>query len=705
MLEMEEEELSRSHIFTEGEAISKHYEIGPRPPHNPFPTVTITLNHLTKHHDLPVPIRHMYTAMAFAKATTGISNIAANMMLEQMTTSIELASDTVIEDKTYNVRTALSRLGVLPDDYLTRYLTCPNNQCWHLEPYINLYKLQTPTCPECEEGVLYDQIGRTRTPTKIIPYTPLSLALATLLQDRQFRNNLQEWRQDNPDDTENQTEVQPLDPSQPYWSKDELLDGLSDGSAWRSQRMNVRRVIRPDNSVADVPVTPYSQRHVGQLFGLNIILNIDWFRVKGVINSSVGAVYACVANLPRHLMFQKRYTALLCVIPGPQEPPGLCLNKILEPIIDDFQLCERGFDVTIPYDPVPKISVSARLLLTVSDLPATRKLSGAMGLSHKEHPCQYCDITKADIDLPSGYDWRHLPKHASAATKLQAAFQHEVGTPDERLAIEETYGVRYSSIARLIGFEHAKSCAPDPLHNSFLGQVRSFVTILMDNQMFEGDIEGTERIDIFASYFENTDYPGHLGRIPNRIARQLVGRRRKNTQVQVGSALTADQWKRISQLLPGALFAAWRSEGSNIIPDEDMPSLDDEDAADSDASMRSTARTPSPRRGRSASLRSHSSRSSRTRSRSRSRSRSRTPGRSRLGSIDTTEEEPRPFRRNRAVWYRIAVSLCAGLRILHAHSISIADAEGAVEVSPGSLLPCETGSLTDRGNPGYGQCR
>ncbi|KAH8081106.1 hypothetical protein HD553DRAFT_259885, partial [Filobasidium floriforme] len=258
--------------------------------------------------------------------------------------------------------------------------------------------------------------------------------------------------------------------------------------------------------------------------------------------------------------------------------------------------------------------------LTVSDLPATRKLSGAMGLSHKEHPCQYCDITKADIDLPSGYDWRHLPKHASAATKLQAAFQHEVGTPDERLAIEETYGVRYSSIARLIGFEHAKSCAPDPLHNSFLGQVRSFVTILMDNQMFEGDIEGTERIDIFASYFENTDYPGHLGRIPNRIARQLVGRRRKNTQVQVGSALTADQWKRISQLLPGALFAAWRSEGSNIIPDEDMP-------------------------------------------------------------IDTTEEEPRPFRRNRAVWYRIAVSLCAGLRILHAHSISIADAEGAVEVS------------------------
>lgn len=52
------------------------------------------------------------------------------------------------------------------------------------------------------------------------------------------------------------------------------------------------------------------------------------FAVKKATGCSVGAVYACIANLPREIMFKKKYTALLAVIPGPKEPPGLCMNKV-----------------------------------------------------------------------------------------------------------------------------------------------------------------------------------------------------------------------------------------------------------------------------------------------------------------------------------------------------------------------------------------
>lgn len=42
--------------------------------------------------------------------------------------------------------------------------------------------------------------------------------------------------------------------------------------------------------------------------------------MKGLVGSSVGAIYATVANLPRDVAFKRHNTALLCVIPGPREP-------------------------------------------------------------------------------------------------------------------------------------------------------------------------------------------------------------------------------------------------------------------------------------------------------------------------------------------------------------------------------------------------
>lgn len=39
-----------------------------------------------------------------------------------------------------------------------------------------------------------------------------------------------------------------------------------------------------------------------------------------------------------------------------------------------------------------------------SDTPATRKLTGAAGHSHKKHPCNYCVILLTDLDMDTAYD-------------------------------------------------------------------------------------------------------------------------------------------------------------------------------------------------------------------------------------------------------------------------------------------------------------
>lgn len=355
---------------------------------------------------------------------------------------------------------------------------------------------------------------------------------------------------------------------------------------------------------------------------------------------------------------------------------------MLEPIIRDFQLCEQGFSTSIPIDGVPTdIFVEARLLLNTSDLPATRKLTGTMGISHNRHPCQYCAIKKDELLSPKAYDWRNLPPNHPAHVRLRANFAYVDASPRKRYQIEETHGIRYSSICKLIGFEHAASSPVDPLHNSFLGLVRSFVTMLLNGALFEGELGGESRLDVFCQVFENALYPGHLGRLPNRITKQIIGLRRQNThRGLVGSGLKADQWKRVAQLLPLALYAAFRDDVTDTIPDIDI-SLGDEEEEDEQIHRRSRSTSRSRARTRSRSTsRGRKQRSASVQSATSSAGRERSQSVSARIEIPTSQE-PKRFVANRMAWYNVALSLCSGLRILHAHAITLRDAESAVDVS------------------------
>lgn len=360
-------------------------------------------------------------------------------------------------------------------------------------------------------------------------------------------------------------------------------------------------------------------------------------------NSSVGGIYASIANLPRNMCFKKRYTCLLCVVPGPKEPPLTCLNRILEPIVNDLIRCESGFGVQIhgtnsPHDPARIAKVYAQVLFNVSDLPATKKLIGAVGLSSNSFPCHHCSITKKDINEQSAYDWRNLPHKHTPTQLLEASFAYEHATSHERrAAVEAKYGLRFSIMSRLAGFQHAASNPVDPLHNSFLGLVKSFVGMLCrgENDLFEGVLpDGTPRIEAFRQIFEQAYYPGHLGRLPSRVTQQFTSSKKR-----AGAGLKADQWKRIIQMLPIALFAAWRSEEEATETNDEIPDVD----LERDEPIEPTRH---PRRQRR--------------------------------SGDDPDAPPPPVIRNRARWFAAAVSLTAGLRILHAHNIALVEAEAAV---------------------------
>jgi hypothetical protein len=205
--------------------------------------------------------------------------------------------------------------------------------------------------------------------------------------------------------------------------------------------------------------------------------------------------------------------------------------------------------------------VQVRLLLNVSDIPATRKASGQVSHNHGRHPCNYCDVTQADIQNGLAYDM-DLPLKAPASELLQAAYRHGIRHDGTRQ--EKKYGVRYSEIIRLVGFEHAASNPVDPMHNSFLGIVKAFVDTLAHGKKV---LRKGREIDRFVDVLTKAVMPGHLGRIPESVGERYKGPKKTRglpipLQAEAedgkgGMVLKAEHWKRILQMLPVALYYAW----------------------------------------------------------------------------------------------------------------------------------------------------
>ncbi|TDL15158.1 hypothetical protein BD410DRAFT_696555, partial [Rickenella mellea] len=142
------------------------------------------------------------------------------------------------------------------------------------------------------------------------------------------------------------------------------------------------------------------------------------------------------------------------------------INHVLVPIIDDLlEFWDPGFQLSeTPMHPAGRL-IKGALIFLVCDLPALRQMGGFA--SYGATPfCSFCTLTIDNIDDLQHKEWelRTCVAHRSAAAQWRDA-QSE----DERMAIFEQNGVRWSELLRLPYWDPTLSQVVDTMHNLFLG--------------------------------------------------------------------------------------------------------------------------------------------------------------------------------------------------------------------------------------------
>ena len=165
------------------------------------------------------------------------------------------------------------------------------------------------------------------------------------------------------------------------------------------------------------------------------------------------------------------------MIPGPREPKET-INTYLKPFIEELQELWSG--VVLPYEthPLKQLCIRGAIICCSSDIPATRKLCGFLGHS-ANLGCSRClkqfvsrererergsSSSSKKMDY-LGYDWESWPPQNLSDHREQSFNHLRENTCAKKKEIEETYGLRYSSMIELPYFNSIQHAVVDPMHN------------------------------------------------------------------------------------------------------------------------------------------------------------------------------------------------------------------------------------------------
>ncbi|KAG1849039.1 hypothetical protein F4604DRAFT_1935131 [Suillus subluteus] len=150
-----------------------------------------------------------------------------------------------------------------------------------------------------------------------------------------------------------------------------------------------------------------------------------------------------------------------------------------------------------------------------SDIPATRKLTGVAGHSHKKYPCNYCVILLTDLDTDTAYDIENF----------------RLRNDEEQLRHTNDSNVARTEVARkAILDEHGKY----------------FTEFLVAGYLLDSSGWST-----FESTVNNIMWPSGIGRLPTNLSDDH-------------SLPKADQWRRLSSILPVVLWVCWKDQRGRI---------------------------------------------------------------------------------------------------------------------------------------------
>ncbi|EGN95381.1 hypothetical protein SERLA73DRAFT_60037 [Serpula lacrymans var. lacrymans S7.3] len=206
--------------------------------------------------------------------------------------------------------------------------------------------------------------------------------------------------------------------------------------------------------------------------------------------------------------------------------------------------------------------VNSIAAINASDVPASRKLTGAAGHSHKKHPCNVCDTTLEDINTPKGYDIKNFKIRDNWAQLKHAHQSLLASTERARTKVLDDYGSRYSLFNSLPGWLPVKNTPIDFMHNFYgtflfiflfniqtnhgLGIVHSIFDVIVKGYLLNS--AGWRQ---FEDAINSVIWPSGIGRLPNNLG--------GNHSLQ-----KMYQWRRLCNIFPTILWLCWKDDEDKI---------------------------------------------------------------------------------------------------------------------------------------------
>ena len=250
---------------------------------------------------------------------------------------------------------------------------------------------------------------------------------------------------------------------------------------------------------------------------LGIMINCDWFQpYKRRSNISIGVLYAVIANLPWTMRFLPENVLILGILPALSKEPS-SLNTFLQPLITELLLLQNGMEMTT--SETKKVIVSAKIICTASDIPATRKLGGF--LSHAATVgCSKCMksfptilVNNARKRNYSGFQRDTWPKRTNDTHRSNVQKITSASTKAKRQLLEKQYGCRYTALLDLPYFDPIVNHIVDPMHNLFLGTAKKMFKLWIELDFLR--FAALRKVD---DRISSLSIPFQVGRIPTSIS-------------------------------------------------------------------------------------------------------------------------------------------------------------------------------------------
>ncbi|KAG1736838.1 uncharacterized protein EDB91DRAFT_1055457 [Suillus paluster] len=174
--------------------------------------------------------------------------------------------------------------------------------------------------------------------------------------------------------------------------------------------------------------------------------------------------------------------------------------------------------------------VRVALVAVVCDKPAAHKIGGFGSHSHT-NLCTACWITQVDKARAAAFVKDAFKERTNLEQRELGEQYRQLTTPTARKNFVKDFATCYTQLARLPYFDLVNQVVIDPMHNLFLGLVKThFYNIWVQGKVLRPNHELTA----FHEMLANFTLPSSCGKLPKDIG------------MPSGGSLTADQWLLLS---------------------------------------------------------------------------------------------------------------------------------------------------------------